>query len=235
MEFRFKQFKCRHGRSSMKIGIDAVLLGAWCDVAGDRILDVGTGCGVIALMVAQRNGHALVDAIDIDEDSVDEATENFENSPWASRLHAEKADFADFAPTVTYDLIVSNPPYFDSGISDFSTARVIARHEDSLSPTALLEKGSRLLSSQGRLAMVIPYGRKDEIIAKGNELGWRLSRSVDICGHKEAPVKRALLELVRVTTGISGVEISKLIIEDPKGHWSENYWVLCQDFYLKRH
>ena len=109
--FRFKQFTVQHQRSSMKVGTDAVLLGAWCELNGaQRVLDVGTGCGVIALMVAQRNADATILAIDIDPASVNEAQENFDASPWAERLHACRHDFNDLTDDEGFDLIVTNPP-----------------------------------------------------------------------------------------------------------------------------
>ena len=114
--FRFKQFEVVNDRTAMKVGTDGVLLGAWCPVAeARRVLDVGTGCGVIALMVAQRNRQALIEGIDIDQDSIAEARLNFANSPWNNRLTAIEGDFNDMDGDARYDLIVSNPPYFTNG------------------------------------------------------------------------------------------------------------------------
>ena len=115
--FKFKQFAVLNDRTAMKVGTDGVLLGAWCPVEGARrVLDVGTGCGVIALMVAHRNTDAVIDAIDIDHDAIDEATLNFANSPWSERLTAIEGDFNNLNTAVGYDLIVSNPPYFTDSL-----------------------------------------------------------------------------------------------------------------------
>ena len=115
--FRFKQFGVLNDKTAMKVGTDGVLLGAWCDVAGARrVLDVGTGCGLIALMVAQRNKGAAVTAIDIDDEAVGEARINIARSPWSDRVEALCVDFNDFAAQEPYDLIVSNPPFFTEDV-----------------------------------------------------------------------------------------------------------------------
>ena len=123
-KFRFKQFEVLNDRTAMKVGTDGVLLGAWCPVEGmTRVLDVGTGCGVIALMVAQRNNGALIEGIDVDEGAIDEAKLNFAASPWSERLTARLQDFNVLDVEESYDLIVSNPPYFTNGVLPTGDAR----------------------------------------------------------------------------------------------------------------
>ena len=129
--FRFKKFACSHGAGSMKIGVDA-----------------GTGCGVIALMCAQRNPASDILAIDVDDSSVMEARENFSMSPWSGRLEAMHEDFNHIS-LKDVDLIISNPPYFNSGISSPDTPRLMARHQSDLSPHVLLTKGKDMLSERG--------------------------------------------------------------------------------------
>lgn len=255
--FRFKHFECRHAQSSMKIGVDAVLVGAWADVAGaSSILDVGCGCGVIAMMCAQRNAQADVFAIDIDRDSVDEAIANFTASPWSSRLAARCADFgqlnieSEFA-TPSIDLIISNPPYFDDGISNPSTSRLLARHQAGLNPYVLLERGSVMISDLGLIAMVVPDTQFVELVgcAVCNKLSLR--RACRVKGHPNAPVKRVLLEFCRagaykdsyVESGNVGSpsndlaalheSIPMLTLELSPGVPTAEHRKLCADFYLK--
>lgn len=231
--FRFKFFECSHARASMKIGVDAVLIGAWADTDGARrILDVGTGCGVIALMCAQRNAVAHVTAIDIDADSVDEACINFMASPWSSRLEARLMDFNCISEE-KFDLIVSNPPYFDSGVDSPDSPRLVARHQNVLSPAVLLENGSRLISPGGRIAIVVPSSRFEELCGVAASVGLKLRRSQFVRGHEAAPVKRALMEFSEsgVSAGLAFMPV--LTLETMPGLPSDAHRTLCKDFYLK--
>lgn len=229
--FRFKQFGCHHGQSSMKIGIDAVLLGAWANVEGSTILDVGTGCGVIALMCAQRNAEAQILGIDIDENSVKEAAINFIDSPWAKRLEAKLEDFNNIDLNCI-DLIISNPPYFESGLKELTTSRLRARHKNILSPEIIIKKGSLLLSDCGRIALIVPLVQLENLltIAYNNKLF-----PVRICkvkGRKELEPKRVLLELSKITHLKLTEDI--LILEQTPGIRSHEYNELCKNFYLDK-
>ena len=157
--FRFKKFELSNERAAMKLGTDSVLLGACVDVDGVKnVLDVGTGTGVIALMIAQRTEGELqpqIDAIDIDLPSVEEAKENFENSPWADRLRVFHSALQDY-PLKEYELIVSNPPYFDNSLLNPDSRKSGARHTFSLSYIDILEYARQSLSPQGRLALILP-------------------------------------------------------------------------------
>lgn len=235
--FRFKKFECSHSRSSMKIGVDAVLIGAWVDVEGAKtILDVGTGCGVIALMCAQRNPSAIIEAIDIDPYSVEEASENFETSPWRERLTACISDF-NALENKSYDLIISNPPYFNAGIEYPGSRRLMARHENSLSPSRLLCKGSELISESGRIAMVIPADRLETVISEAGKASLYVRRLCKVKGHKEAPVKRILVEFSREETSLgvgpySCIESDLLVLEETPGVPTNDHRQLCKPFYL---
>lgn len=229
--FRFKKFECSHSESSMKIGVDAVLVGAWCDVTNARkILDVGTGCGVIALMCAQRNFDSLITGIDIDEDSVTEARKNFERSPWRDRLTAVSEDF-----TITQirdvDLIVSNPPYFNSGVTTPESSRLRARHQDILSPKVLLERGREILSRSGRICMILPYEQADELTDYAANIGFSTERRCDIKGNENAPTKRSLLQFA--IGKLSQCRYEHLTLETSPGEPTREYRALCKDFYLK--
>lgn len=238
--FRFKQFSCQHYGSSMRIGVDAVLLGAWAKVDGGRVLDVGTGCGVIALMCAQRNTDAIIDAIDTDAASVEEASTNFTASPWADRLHVFHENYLNFKPGYRYDRIVSNPPYFNSGVDSEVSVRMHARHEGDLSPMTLLLRSRELLSPTGTVSMIVPYLRADEIIADAASAGFTLICRLDVRGNASAPLKRSLLEfsLKDYCENICSGNYNNLYKEDlltleiSSTVPTADYKNLCKEFYL---
>lgn len=245
--FRFKQFSCSHGRSSIKIGVDAVLTGAWADVSEcSDILDVGTGCGVVALMCAQRNPEANVLAIDIHSDSIEEAADNFRASPWSGRLKAMEADFLSLSSQEShrFDLIVSNPPFFSSGISTACSPRIAARHQLTLSPATLIENCRSLLSSHGRLAMITPADKGESLAELAAENGLMLLRYKYVKGTPAKTPKRILLEFGICrdeSTGDRGGESLKiepsrpensLVLEVSPGIPSVEHRRLCHDFYL---
>lgn len=240
-KFRFKQFDVSHHRSSMKVGVDAVLLGAWTDVAGaNRILDVGTGCGLIALMIAQRAPNALINAIDIDAPSVEEALENVKGSPWADRINVSLMAYSDTVSLLDqydfgFDLIVSNPPYFDSGVAHTLTPREKARHQGELSPLSLLTGAIDLLNPEGCVAMVVPCDILQPLEWQASSLGYTLVRKCIVRGHLSAPYKRALLQWRLGKHEVSGTDplAAQLTLEEAPGQPSEDYRRLCRDFYLK--
>lgn len=240
-KFRFKQFAVSHHRSSMKVGVDGVLIGCWTDVKdANRILDVGTGCGLIALIMAQRAPDALIHAIDIDAPSIEEAIENIAESPWADRIKAFKCRFMDFADLVNgheerFDLIVSNPPYFDSGVTEIMTAREKARHQGELSPTVILEKASEILTEGGSVAMVVPSEMTETLNTTAASLGYFLVRSCRVRGHEQAPYKRTLFQWRLGIGGRRSYESipDTLTLEVSPGIPTDDYRSLCKDFYLK--
>lgn len=241
--FRFKYFEVRHEHSSMRVGVDSITLGCWMDVSQcRRILDVGTGCGILALMCAQRNPEAEIDAIDIDEASVSEASANFKSSPWSHRLTALQADFMTDPDSETYiynkerkyDLIISNPPYFDSGVTDPATPREKARHQQEFSPLSLITRGVDMLTDTGRIAMIIPRDRRDEVIECARQSGMMEARAAEVYGHKDAVCKRMLLELKKVTPNVcaDNILMQKIVIEKERNVPTDEFKSLCRDFYL---
>lgn len=230
--FRFKRFSVRHSRSAMKVGVDGVLLGAWCDVSGARrIVDVGAGCGLIALMCGQRAPEAEIAAVEIDGDAAEEAALNAVESPWGDRLKVLKEDITAH-PEICRgaDLIVSNPPYFDAGIAEIRSSRELARHDGALSPMSLIDIASEMLPPSGLLAMIFPYGRLEEISGYAASRGLSAKRICLVKGHAGAPVKRVLAEY----SAASGpAETECLTLEESPGIPTEPYRLLCHDFYLK--
>ena len=239
--FRFKQFSVSHHRSAMKVGVDGVLIGCWAHIGNaGRILDVGTGCGLIALIMAQRAPEAFIDAIDIDMPSIEEASENISLSPWGDRLRAVLCNYSDVRSLLKkgdgYDLIVSNPPYFDSGVTDIVTARERARHQGELSPLSLLIGSKDILNPGGSVVMVIPADVSISVEDEATTLGFSLARRCLVRGHENAPYKRTLLQWrLGCVDEAAEWEVADefLTLETTPGVPTEDYRNLCKDFYLK--
>ena len=216
----------------MKVGTDGVLLGAWCP-KGTHVLDIGTGSGLIALMAAQRFPEASVDAIDIDEAAVEQARENFAASPWTERLHAYQSSLQDWqAPE--YDLIVSNPPYFQNSLKNPDKARQTARHTDTLSYSELLSHSARLLSENGTLELILPAEAEQEILTLAARHSLCLTRITCVYSKESKPARRVLMRFEKSTnreTGVRPLE-DTLVLENETGGRSAAYQELTKDFYL---
>ena len=218
----------------MKVGTDGVLLGAWADVAGVKnILDIGTGTGLIALMLAQRS-NAIICGIEIDESAAMQSVENVNNSPWPERVNIEAVSLQDFvkksAPN-RFDLIVSNPPYFNNSMKNPNTLRSLARHTDSLNHSDLIDAAYYLLSDIGRLSVILPVSEGTAFIHQAEIAGLFCLRKTGVIPRPHAPEKRLLLEFSR-TKRIC--EQNTLLIETGKRHeYSDEFKKLTEDFYLE--
>jgi tRNA1Val (adenine37-N6)-methyltransferase len=230
-EFRFKKFSVHDERCSMKVGTDAVLLGAWVDVSGaQKILDVGTGSGVIALMLAQRSSDdAHIDAIEIGSQDADQAKENVAHSPWPEKISVFHKALQEFEPGCSYDLIVSNPPFFNKSLLPPSERRARTRHTMSLSTEELLDHSLKMLNPTGKLALVLPYLEGNDLISLASMRGWHLIRQLAFFTRREKPQERWLFELGLVeTTRVA----EKLVLYDEAPSKSKFYIRLTRDFYL---
>lgn len=231
--FQFKQFKVEQGKTAMKVGTDGVLLGAWANVNGAAsILDVGTGTGLIALMVAQRNAEAAVTAIDIDSDAVDQALENVATSRWRERIAVTNADYGTFrqGELELFDLIVSNPPYFKQSLKPDQKSRAIARHDHKLPHETLIERSVDLLTPAGRLSVILPYVEGSVFIAMAAAKGLFCIRKTNVYPTPDGGIKRLLLEFSKVQQVL--IE-NDLVVEDRGRHlYSKDYLSLTGDFYL---
>ncbi len=215
----------------MKVGTDGVLLGAWCDVASaKRVLDVGTGCGLIALMVAQRSRDAAIKAIDIDQNAILEAKENIASSPWSSRVEAIVADFNDYAAQKPFDLIVSNPPFFTENVMAPDRSRNLARHSVSLTMEQLIAKSKSLLADDGRLAFISPVEQELHIRTSVVKVTMSIKRLARVVPVEGSTPKRLLWELVK--SPVETVE-EQITIKLADASYSQQYIALTQDFYLK--
>lgn len=252
--FRFKQFFVRHDRCAMKVGTDGVLLGCWGFGSQElrakrqeRILDIGTGSGLIALMLAQRYTEAQIDAIDIDSDAVVQARENFAASPWADRLHAaqcalqelraESQELRAESRERKYDLIVSNPPYFTDSLKNPDAARRTARHNDTLPFGTLIAESVRLLAANGTLALIIPTEAEDELQRLAAEHGLQCVKRCYVHPKPGRPAKRVMIAWVRSdqlrnASATIGGTTEHFTLEDEQGGRSEAYRELTKDYYL---
>ena len=232
--FQFKQFSVYQDRCAMKVGTDGVLLGAWVNVDNAKnTLDIGTGTGLIALMMAQRSVSSLITAIEIDSEAACQATENVLNSPWKDRIEVVNADLLDFNCSKRYDVIVSNPPYFSQSLQSPDKQRTLARHNDHLTYSALIQKVATLLSENGRFSVIIPYDHKDEFIQLASQSRLYLQRIVAVKTTPTSVFRRVLLEFSFVESIVEQLKVEELLIERERHQYSTEYINLTKDFYLK--
>lgn len=236
--FTFKRFSVKDDRTAMKVGVDSVLFGSWMDVSGaQRLLDAGCGCGLLALMAAQRLSEVgvadfSVDAVDIDAGAVADSSDNFASSPWSGHLKASKISLQEFADAVCrnsstpnlYDVIFCNPPYYDDSPTSGSAARNIARSTDTLNRRDLLFAASKLLTDRGRLSLILPFDQGKKMILEATLFGWFTTRQCFVKTKPTALPKRLLLEFS--PSPEARLETETLVIGD------ERYLSLTSGFYL---
>ena len=233
--FTFKQFAIEQDRCAMKIGTDGVLLGAWAPIDNHpfSILDIGTGTGIIALMLAQRSAAQQIDALEIDEAAYEQATDNFENSPWNDRLFCFHAGLDEFIeePEEEYDLIVSNPPFYSEDYKTENESRDLARFQDAMPFEQLLEAADLLLSEHGIFAVIIPFKEEENFIALANEFELYPLKITRVKGTPTTEIKRSLLAFSRNET--TDLPIDELVIETARHVYTQEYIGLTKVFYLK--
>ena len=232
--FQFKQFSISHHRSTMKVGTDAVLLGSWVAVNEDcrQILDIGCGCGIIALMLAQRS-NATITGIDIDKSSIDEAAENAQNSPWKERINFQNISVQDFCIPQNknnFDLIVSNPPFFEKSLKSPIEKRNLSRHTDTLSFEELIVSADYCLSQKGHFAVIIPAESSQKIENLAFSHGLFCFQKMKIHAYPNQPANRTMLVFSRQEAQI---QIEMLIIRDADNSYTDGYRELAKWFYLQ--
>ena len=221
----------------MKIGTDGVLLGAWCSLkeSTKKILDVGSGTGVISLMLAQRFNNATIDSVELENNAHKQSVENFERSVWADRLFCFHSTFQDFANELkedgqTYDLIISNPPFYTDNVKNNNRARNKARSTSFLSFVELISGVSKILSNQGEFTTIIPF--KEEVkfieISKQNKLF--LNKICRVKGNNNSDIKRSLLTFSFYKKQL---DENNLIIETSRHLYTDEYINLTKNFYIK--
>lgn len=260
--FNFKQFTVWHDKCAMKVGTDGVLLGAWTTIPlADKtiikqdkltathpenkldhdnsrnnhhfsVLDIGTGTGLIAMMIAQRNTFAEIDAIDIDKSAYEQAIDNVYKSPFRNRIKVILQSFVNYPTEKKYDLIVSNPPFFKNSLKCPDEKRSMARHYDSLPLKQLIEHAMTMLSENGRLALILPMLLSEEldfIIATHKLYAIRRTNVIPVEGTQP---KRLLIEISMKNVPEQGVRTDTLILETKDRKRTEQYKKLTNDFYL---
>lgn len=229
--FQFKQFTIRQDRTPMKVGTDGVLLGAWAATEKAlTILDAGTGTGVIALMSAQRNPLARIDAIEIEPDACRQAIENIRASRWKERIQVWESALQTFSPPHLYDCIVCNPPFFINSTKTPDRGRTLARHTDSLPHEELLEHASRLLAPAGNLCVILPAENEELFLRQAGNAGLYAQHITRVHPIPGKPPKRCLLRLGRKSVDTPTED--HLTIELSRHQYSEEYIRLTHEFYL---
>jgi tRNA1Val (adenine37-N6)-methyltransferase len=232
-DFAFKQFRVFQQKSTHKVGTDGVLLGAWVRMNNaEKILDIGTGSGVIALMLAQRAPNAAVDAVEIQEDDAMQADLNFQSSQWHDRLKIHHVAFQEYVSESKYDLIVSNPPYFVNSTLPPTSQRSIVRHSQMLTSEVLIHGVERLLLPGGIFGIILPVVEGRNFIKVANEKGLYLQRTCEFRSRPNKPEERLLMEFGFNETAVASEQII-LYRDDTGEEWSEAYKALTRDFYLK--
>lgn len=216
----------------MKVGTDGVLLGAYAKLnAGEDILDIGTGTGLISLMLAQRFPTTKIDAVEIDENAFVQAQENFENSKFKERIFIHKTSIQNYNSSKKYNLIVSNPPFFVTNDRMELDARKVARQQEMLSFFDLLTKTSEFLKEDGAASFIIPYDLENDFINQAKELNLFPKHILHVKGNNEAQIKRSIITLSFCR--IENIKIENLTIEVERHQYTEEYIALTKEFYLK--
>jgi tRNA1Val (adenine37-N6)-methyltransferase len=232
--FKFKAFEVSQDKCAMKIGTDAVLLGAWTSINNNpnSVLDIGSGTGVLALMIAQRSKAELIDSIEIDDDAYEQCVSNFENSPWSDRLFCYHASLDEFVEEIEdkYDLIISNPPFYSEDYKTENTQRDIARFSDALPFNRLIDGASKLLSEDGTFSIVIPFKEEHKLKLLASQVSLFPNRILHIKGSPTSEIKRSLIEFSFLE---SETIINELIIETTRHQYTQDYINLTKDFYIK--
>jgi tRNA1Val (adenine37-N6)-methyltransferase len=231
--FKFKKFTITQGRAAMKVGTDGVLLGAWCNCENaSSVLDVGTGTGLIALMVAQRNPTARIDAVEINKEAFLDAVDNIANAPWRDRIDLILAPVQKIEGH-SYDLIVTNPPFFHNSLPSELIGKNQARHTSSLSTNDLVDLSS-MLEPEGILSGILPTERFEEISEKLLMRGLKPLRRTNVHPVPGKTHHRVLFEFKKTRVAYLKPQLSEIVIENGERHdYSDEYKQLTKDFYLK--
>jgi len=228
--FRFKQFTIRHTDSAMKVGTDAVLLGAWTNFENPHnLLDIGTGSGILAMMMAQRHEKAQITAVEIDANASEEAKFNVQNSTFNSRIKVFNLDIKQWLSEEKFDAIICNPPFFNSSLKAKSESRSTARHTDTLNSEQLISLIFSFLHVNGSAALILPIGQLEEFQTNLIRVGLHVKRLCRVKGHRDKPAKRVLIQI-----GFREVKSTEteLIIESSRHIYTAEFSELVKDFYL---
>ena len=231
--FRFRQFDIYHDRCAMKVGTDGVLLGAWCDVKDvSSALDIGTGSGLIAIMLAQRNPECTIDAVEIDRESFLQASENAARCPWSKRIRVHHRSFQEFCLESgrQFDLIVSNPPWFRNSLLNPDPSRSAARHAGLLETADLIAGVTNLITDSGKLCVIMPVPESELFMKNASVSGLWCRKITSVLPNPGKLPKRFLMEFSKIK---GGTEKDELVIELDRRHkYSDGFRKLTGHFYL---
>lgn len=230
--FQFKQFKIIQEKTAMKVGTDAVLFGAWVNISEAKdILDIGTGTGVVTLMAAQRS-KARITGIEIEKKAAEEAHDNVKNSPWSNRCLIENISFQKFSNNTnkTFDLVISNPPFFVNNKKSKDNNLAIAKHNDLLPFSEMIHGSLNILHANGRLALILPVIPAKDFIHLAGKNGLHLNRLSLVRPNFRKEVHRYLMEFSRNKTTIETDDFA--IHEDDGSDFTQKYKTLTSEFYL---
>lgn len=228
--FQFKNFSILQNNSAVKVGTDAMLLGAFCEAENpSKILDVGTGTGVLSLMMAQKYQDSNIDAIEIDEETAVEAAYNFTNSKYQSRIQLFHLDFFYFSTSNVYDLIISNPPYFENSIKSNSDKKIIAKHISSSFIDLFFQKSKVLLTPKGLIWIIVPFETSENWIQSAIRSGLCLKKIINIKGNPSRFVRSILLFSLMKETSIT----EQFCVRNDEGMYTKEYQELTKEFHSK--
>lgn len=233
--FRFKQFTVCQDHAAMKVGTDSDLLGALAH-GGRRILDIGTGTGVLALMMAQRFGDAQIAAVEIDDKAIVDAKANFDASPWGDRIkltHSSFQDYAEEQPPQSFDALICNPPYFEKSLECPDVSRTTARHASSLPFDVLVESAYRLLADGGVFSVILPPEVYESFDAECHTVGFVQKMRYEIHTVPHKPVKRYVIVYLR--GWVEAPRAQTCCMHNPDLTYTEWYGGIMSDFLLHLH
>ena len=229
--FKFKKFSLQQVNAAMKIGTDGILLGAWMNLNNKtKLLDIGTGTGVIALMQAQKSSSIKIDAIEIDAKACIDAKANFINSPWKNRLTLYNCNLENYSTPIKYDVIVSNPPFFENSLKANSQERTLARHNSSLHYTDIFNFCVKNLNENGSLNLILPKEQQEKCILKAEKIGLALIRKCNVFPNATKQQHRTLFEFSFTKRKLKEETIT--IELDKRHHYTNEYKELTKDFYI---
>lgn len=232
--FHFKQFTIHQDRCMMKVGTDGVLLGAWADLTDTQLaLDIGTGSGIIAIMMAQRSADLEVHAVEVDAEACTQAIENMQNTPWANRLRAFQTTIQEYAEVCEhkYDLIVSNPPFFSGGVFSHNQDKNSVRHTLKMPHGDLLGAARSLLKPDGRFCVILPLIEGLRFCEMAQHYHLVCTRQTEVRPKADKPIERLLLQFEREAKPMLSDSI--VIQKGENNDWTEGYIALMKAFYLK--
>ena len=229
-KFKFKQFSIEQNNAAMKIGTDGILLGAWTNVnKAKQILDIGCGTGVIGIMQAQKNCEAIIDLVEIDKSACIDANINISNCPWHNRINIFEGALEKYNTKKRYDVIISNPPFFNNSLKAENSSRTLARHSISLNYKQIILFSNKNLNNNGNLSLILPHNQADECISFSNKNNLFLSRICNVKAKETKDAHRILLEFSKKEKNLIK---DTIIIETQLRHnYTNQYKKLTNNFY----